>query len=164
MTGFVYAIAAGDLVKIGWSAMPRLRLVKIRSDSSKPCTLLGYVAATREQETELHGLLAPWREHGEWFRREGAVEHLIDLLPPLPGMAKRRGGRPGNALREWRVAQGLSLAECAKAMETHWGSLSRIERGGRIPRPGLMARITLFTGGAVTANDFHAPISNRDVA
>lgn len=155
MSGFVYAIAAGDLVKIGWSATPQVRLTKIRSDSSKPCTLLGYVAASLEQEAELHSLLAPWREHGEWFRCEGAVRHLIDIMPLGDAVKRRRRGRSGNALREWREANGLSATECGKRVGVSHAAISRAELGQRTPRPKLMAAIIQMTGGAVTAADFY---------
>lgn len=34
MIGFVYAIAAGDLIKCGWSSAPMKRITKVRTDNA----------------------------------------------------------------------------------------------------------------------------------
>ena len=81
MTGFVYAIAAGDAVKIGFSRNPKVRFGKIKTDVFGPCRMLGFIKATMAQERELHALLAPEREHGEWFRRGPLVGHFLSLFP-----------------------------------------------------------------------------------
>jgi DNA-binding transcriptional regulator YdaS (Cro superfamily) len=79
--GFVYAIESGDAVEIGFAKDPVRRSHNIGIGSSAPYCLVGFVAAAPEQEKELHGLLARWRIRGEWFRKEGAVLHFIDMLP-----------------------------------------------------------------------------------
>ena len=81
MNGFVYAIGdETDRVKIGWSRDPLRRLNKISSDCSSVVTLLGLVPATRAQETEIQGLLKPWKANREWFRFEGPVEAFVNML------------------------------------------------------------------------------------
>ena len=68
MTGFVYAMVSGDNVKIGWSRSPDSRVGKVRSDTPCDVRLVGFIEATRNQETEIHKLLRPWRVFGEWFQ------------------------------------------------------------------------------------------------
>jgi hypothetical protein len=152
MTGYVYAIAAGDLVKIGWSAKPSARFSKIQSDSGLPCRMLGYVAGGKDAEADLHARFAAHHARGEWFRRGPEVESFIASLPPEPSKGPRLQ-LPGNALREWRLGRGLTLYDlCPRIGITH-GELSRIERGKQFPRPALMLRIYAATGGDVTPND-----------
>lgn len=164
MTGYVYAIAAGDLVKIGWSAEPSRRFSKIQSDSGLPCEMLGLVSGGKDVEADLHARFAPHHARGEWFRRGPEVEAFIASLPPRerpprPGHPQL----PGNALREWRLSHGLTLHDlCARVGCAH-GELSRIERGKRMPRADLMLRIYAATDGDITPNDLFG-IPRRQVA
>jgi hypothetical protein len=90
MTGFVYAIQADDAVKIGWASDPVRRLSELNVGSPNKHRLIGFVAATKSQERELHLLLSRWRIRGEWFRLVDAVEHFAKLLPvPSPEYAPR---------------------------------------------------------------------------
>jgi hypothetical protein len=81
MTGFVYAIQAGDAVKIGWAADPVRRLSELNVGSPGTHKLLGFIAATKDQERELHSLLSVWRIRGEWFSISKVIAHFIELLP-----------------------------------------------------------------------------------
>lgn len=58
-------------------------------------------------------------------------------------------------LRSWRKSEGLTLATLAERIETDEASLSRYERGERMPNQETMRKIAQVTGGAVTANDFY---------
>jgi hypothetical protein len=81
MTGFVYAISDGkDAVKIGWGNDPYRRLSEINVGSPHHYTLVGFVAATREQEQEAHSLLAPSRVRGEWFRCDPVVKQFVAMI------------------------------------------------------------------------------------
>ena len=80
MPGYCYAMISGQTVKIGWSSAPALRVSKVRSDTPADVRLVGFVESTVEQEREIHGLLAPFRVFGEWFRLEGAVVAFVDAL------------------------------------------------------------------------------------
>lgn len=82
--GFIYAVmAANGLVKIGFSKNPRSRAVKINSDASSPCRLLGFVEASVAVEAALHRRLAAHRVYSEWYRHEGLVREFVDQLPTL---------------------------------------------------------------------------------
>jgi DNA-binding transcriptional regulator YiaG len=159
--GFVYAIQSGALVKIGFSAKPRLRLTKINSDASGPCRLLGYVAATKAQEAQLHGLLAPHRAYGEWFSREGLVEHFLSKLP-FPEKTVQRRKRSSTAadhpIYKYREALGLSLRALSGLCGITSSELSRFENGKRPPSPAMAKRIVVATGGIVSQHQLRPDI------
>ncbi len=60
-----------------------------------------------------------------------------------------------NALDRWREAQGLSYTGLAALLEITQPAASRYCHGDRVPKPILMVRIYLATGGRVTPNDFY---------
>ena len=53
------------------------------------------------------------------------------------------------------VARELSFAEAGRQCGVTTSEIRRFARGERIPRPATMARIYLWSGGAVTPNDFY---------
>lgn len=96
MTGFVYAITSGDFVKIGWSTDPRRRLGKVSSDNASPCSLIGFIPATLEDEAALHERFASSRVRGEWFRRRPDVEQFISSLTFPVKVAEPKGMQPAS--------------------------------------------------------------------
>lgn len=86
MTAYVYAIGARPLreVKIGWSEMPSNRLSQLQTGNHQKLQIIGQIAATDVQESEIHRLLWHWRLYGEWFRYEGAVISFVEMLPSPP--------------------------------------------------------------------------------
>lgn len=62
-------------------------------------------------------------------------------------------------LRRWRLTQRLTLAALAERVGVDLSNLARYERGERMPRPAVLARIRDVTQGAVTANDFLPPMT-----
>jgi DNA-binding XRE family transcriptional regulator len=59
-------------------------------------------------------------------------------------------------LREYRERTGLSQAKMAEAVECQKSMICRLERGERKPSFALAQRISEFTKGEVTPNDFMA--------
>ena len=97
MNGYLYAIACGEMVKIGYSADPLRRRSKLQADNAGACTLLGVVSCSQEQEIELHSLLAKYRVSGEWYPGGlTPIEFLIGKLRALEGRStdERRDGPP----------------------------------------------------------------------
>ena len=134
MTGFCYAMLSGETVKIGWSSAPALRVSKVRSDTPADVRLVGFVESTAEQEREIHGLLAPWRVFGEWFRLEGAVVAFVDALR---GRGIARSGTTGvvagrNPIAAAAYSKGLNLSGVASLMGVHKTAMTRWAKG-RIP-------------------------------
>ena len=141
MIGFVYAIESSDLVKIGFSRNPKIRLSTIRGLCSEPCKLLGFVRGTLDDERELHALLGSERRSGEWFCKGKLVSHFLSMLPrhsfdtaedrcrasaalnitPV-ALAKQMAGGPrrlarllterGDRITSQAVSQWLSVPDC----------------------------------------------------
>lgn len=161
--GFVYAIEAGDAVKIGWSANPPQRLSKLRSDNPLRPELIGVVAGSKDDEHELHVLLVHYRRHGDWFEHIGPVRALTGMMPP-PAVKRRSLHRSRQAeipvfktgLHRYLFDHDIGFVEFARAMGTSRENVYRWALGQRLPRPKQLAAITKATSGAVTANDFHA--------
>lgn len=57
-------------------------------------------------------------------------------------------------LRHYRDTHNLTLAQMAELVGVSEVSMSRYERGDRMPRPEVMRKIGEVTGGAVRPNDF----------
>jgi len=151
MTGFIYAIASDDLVKIGWSKDPWRRLVKLRSDNAGECAMLGIVPGTQADECALHRRFAGYRVRGEWFEYWGPVS---DFIRSMPACERGRRGQPGNALRDYRHAHRLTSCEIARMVGVSQPTISRIERGKQTPSLALAAKLAEVTGGQVTPADF----------
>lgn len=145
MNGFLYAIGGeSGQVKVGWSADPFRRLSKIRSDCPAHVSLLGLIPATRSQEQELHALLAPWRIRREWYRAEGGVAALVEMLPkPHPRIAASQADHP---LRQWRTANSVSVADVAEKIGVTRTAVWRWEAGKREPNRRQRAAINKLTG------------------
>lgn len=111
MIGYVYAVAAGDLVKIGWSSRPRRRIAKIASDNGISCKLIGVVPATKEQEAELLNLLSPYRVRGEWFPANVAP------IKTCRELAREVGISPAHLSRIMHGHRGISLPMAVKLKE-----------------------------------------------
>jgi transcriptional regulator with XRE-family HTH domain len=60
-------------------------------------------------------------------------------------------------LRRYRERHQLSQDELAAASQTTKATISRIERGVRLPSWEMLKRIVAATGGELSANDFQPP-------
>jgi transcriptional regulator with XRE-family HTH domain len=67
-------------------------------------------------------------------------------------------------LRDWRKTQGLTQEQLAAQVKSTSTSISRYERGERMPEPEVMRAIVVATGGVVTANDFYALAGEQNAA
>lgn len=76
--GAVYFLAAGDLVKIGYTVNLTYRLRDLRSTSPVELTLLGTVPGAKYREKELHKQFSEYRRHGEWFLNHGSLREFIE--------------------------------------------------------------------------------------
>jgi DNA-binding XRE family transcriptional regulator len=57
-------------------------------------------------------------------------------------------------LREYRIARGLSQSDLAASVGVKKATISRIEKGLRVPSMGLVARIVRISAGELSADDF----------
>lgn len=165
MTGYVYAFNCGHRIKIGYSAKPIARLHQIKTNSGAPVTLVGCVPATREQETELHKLLAPERVAGrEWYSRGKLVSHFLEIIPKAkPPSAKKK--RAYNALDAYLSESGVTNQDFASWFGVTGATISRIRRGKAYPSIALALSIERFTAGIVAPSSFAPPsLSQGDAA
>lgn len=104
----VYAIAAGERVKIGYTTNLEQRMKSIQSSCSDPIVCLGTSPGGVELEKALHRQFGHARAHGEWFslstedrstllRRLDGEPYFIKL--PRAGPRKPRRARYGP--RSW---------------------------------------------------------------
>ena len=78
---YVYFILSdeADVVKIGKSKRPVSRLSDLRIGSPVRLRLLFSFMANQSTEGQIHKYLSGSRSHGEWFRLDGKVLHLMDV-------------------------------------------------------------------------------------
>lgn len=59
-------------------------------------------------------------------------------------------------LNDWIIKSEITNAEFASKVGVTRQAMWRYRMGERMPKPAVIAKIHEVTGGAVTANDFHA--------
>jgi len=92
MSGFVYFIEAEKLgvVKIGFSdSHPDRRLRELQTGCPAPLKLLAYFEGTANEERQLHRTFSDLRSHGEWFRLDGDLRFLVNVLAGCSGTSPR---------------------------------------------------------------------------
>jgi hypothetical protein len=148
--GFIYAIASGDSIKIGYSANPMRRLAKIASDTPQACTFIGCVQGSPTDEARLHEQLAPHCLRGEWFADNAFVRDAITEFKPIPA-APADGCHP---LRVWRRRRLMSQRDVAKLTGTSLANISRYEAGLREPPFAFIESVERTTCREVTVQSF----------
>ena len=73
----VYAIAAGDHIKIGYTSNLKSRLSSLQNGSAVLLDVLAAWPGGPQQEKALHAKLSSYRAYGEWFRDTVAVRKAI---------------------------------------------------------------------------------------
>lgn len=117
----IYAIQAGQQVKIGCAKNPRARRSEIQVCCPEECIILGVCDGNQKHEKELHQNFSHARVRGEWFELTPDIASWIDAnmhpLPELPEPDRSNCGRPplpdGQALSE-RVALRMTVAQVAE--------------------------------------------------
>lgn len=79
----IYFITAREVnrVKIGFSDAPRIRFMKMRTDSPMPLALERVCEGDMGLERDLHQRFASDRRNGEWFDISPAIETFMASLP-----------------------------------------------------------------------------------
>lgn len=143
--GYIYAIRADNLVKLGWSRQPCLRFSKIQSDNAVACDLLGCIAGDEAAEAALHVRFGRHRVRGEWFAWSDEIAEFVATMGPPPTKAREYV----SPLQEWRGER--SLREVGDAVGASPAQLSRVENGKRYPSLDLMLRLRALTGLSLDA-------------
>jgi DNA-binding XRE family transcriptional regulator len=134
MDGYVYAIKSGNLVKIGYSADPAMRFVKVKSDNAD-AVLLGAARGSLEHEAAIHEILAKHRVSGEWFRYEG---HVVTFCSMLPAVKKVERSISDHPLAAYRRDNGLTQERLAEKVGVSRWTIVRIEADARHPSADLL--------------------------
>ena len=150
MTGFIYAVAAGDAVKIGWSSDPVKRAAKIKSDNPS-AVLLGFMPGSVCDEADIHASLIGCRISGEWFTRGGDVDHVVNRMS-LPPQRPKRGANGRGAIGSYRAANNLTLEAFGALVGVNKSAVSKWEDGVG-PSPFKAIEIEEATKGAVSRSD-----------
>lgn len=81
--GRVYFLATRDrtLVKIGKTRSPNTtRLAKLTGQSPVPVDLIAEIDGYTRVEKRIHDQFAAYRQHGEWFKLEGALRLFVESI------------------------------------------------------------------------------------
>ena len=81
MTGYIYSIAAGDHVKIGYSKDPEQRLKQIATGCPVKPEIIALCKGTMRQEKAIHAALVGLMCHssGEWYEKK-VIKDVIACL------------------------------------------------------------------------------------
>lgn len=79
--GYVYFIACGRYVKVGYSSVhPKRRLTAMRILNPHPCKIIGMIEGGTNLEALAHRVLAMYRHRNEWFQLTKGCRALIGAL------------------------------------------------------------------------------------
>lgn len=148
MSGFIYAIACGERIKIGYSTQPDARFSKIASDAPFPCELLGFWPGTTDDEAVIHREFSDVRVHGEWFASTRKLRLFIgEMSWPListptvrlpsrviPISHRFNGCAADNLIKHIRlnIFRIQKQAEFAAVIGVSQAAVSRMESGAEI--------------------------------
>ncbi len=123
VSGFVYMITNGSLVKVGMSQQPLTRLRDLQHASTIPLTLLHCVRSldVREVEAFLHVRFDEHRVQGEWFNLTTDHVEWFKSQTPESLLELVEKGVPHERITSW---QGLAK-QLRRDFETGGGVLGR---------------------------------------
>jgi predicted DNA-binding transcriptional regulator AlpA len=84
LSGRVYFLDGGDLIKIGFSKNIKQRLKEIRTYSPIKLKVLCMIRGGKLREATIHAMFAHLRAHGEWFRATPELLAYISTLKARP--------------------------------------------------------------------------------
>lgn len=144
--GFIYAIEIAEWVKIGWSNDPIRRFAKLKTDVPLPARLIGAIAASIDEEKEVHHRLAAFRVSGEWFKHIDAVREFTSGLPPIERKRKRK--QNNSALGKFRDQHNppLNQFDLAQKLGVDRATVNRWENGTRKIEAERLPAICKLTG------------------
>ena len=152
----IYFIQAGDggPIKIGFSADPEKRLVKVQSDNAAECQLLGILPGGEAEELALHAILAAARIRGEWF---AATPEVLAEVP-----ARVVAPDPDFVSLPQFLAQRGNLTALSRALGVSHSTVLRWVEG-RVPaeRVRAVAAETSIPPHELRPDLFEAPASER---
>jgi len=101
----VYFIRESDLIKIGFSANVRSRVMAIINGLRGKGELLGYMPGDRSVEKHFHQMFAADREYGEWFRVSDRLLTVISTMATLEPQQDQMRANDRLLMQEERYAE-----------------------------------------------------------
>lgn len=139
-----------DRFKIGYSAKPELRFVKMQSDSPTQLSLVSVIEGDEASEAALHERFEGDRLHGEWFNASVDLKSFVASLPPYRKPPRKAGG---GKLGEWIRNNGTTQTEFAEVVGLTGATISRIACGKVNFRIRTAQAICKATNHEVTLQD-----------
>lgn len=138
MSVYFILCAEANLVKIGYSEAPLLRLNKMKADSPHELELLAYIDGDESREAEMHFLFSDLRRRGEWFEYVDPLKSFTSSLSngltvkraPLPKLPKDQP--MANAVRKVIEAAGGPI-KLAREWNVTYTAINTFERQGYLP-------------------------------
>lgn len=133
--GFIYAIEAGEAIKIGFSGDPVRRCGALNTASATRHTLLGTMPGTRTGERAVHDKCYASRLNGEWFSKSPEVMEFVGTLTPYE---EKKVASPAQI---WRKSKGLTREKLATLTGYSQTAIVDFEHGERRGKVGKYAVI-----------------------
>lgn len=80
MSGYIYAMQAGDFIKFGWAKDITKRRLQLQTGCPQRIEVIATAAWPRKFEHAIHAKLNDQRAHGEWFSVGGETNEVVRLM------------------------------------------------------------------------------------
>ena len=80
MSGYIYAMQAGDFIKFGWAKDITKRRLQLQTGCPHRIEVIATAAWPRKFEHAIHAKLNNQRTHGEWFSVGGETNEVVRLM------------------------------------------------------------------------------------
>jgi hypothetical protein len=127
-SGYVYAVADGKHIKIGWAKNLDKRLGELQISSPRDMRLLGSVIGFRHDERRIQERFSQYHVRGEWYRDVPSIREFFGAL----SAAADDIGQPRQGVRIARLA-GRGRPSRSSNVRTY-GSLGKAGLRARPPR------------------------------
>lgn len=77
MSGFIYAMRAGDFIKFGWAKDVDARRLQLQTGCPQKIEVLAAVEWPRSYEKAIHAMHERSKTHGEWFEANDATMETV---------------------------------------------------------------------------------------
>jgi hypothetical protein len=146
----IYFVKCASRVKIGFSEKPKLRVVKIATDSPFPCRIMGVMEGTLLDEADIHRKFSHLRTRGEWFELS---EDLIEFITTNATHETVAEFKPRSKLETYLRTKKLTDEAFGALVGLSQSQVSRIKRGKSVPSWSTITAIEEATRGKVTIRD-----------
>lgn len=111
MSGFVYAMRAGEFVKFGWAKDVEARKLQLQTGCPQVIQVIAAVQWPRKYERAIHAKLSASRSSGEWFHDCDGAAEVVAMMQrcDAAGLDEFVGVKPERAEQVPMVSQAFYL-------------------------------------------------------